>query len=102
MRLRHTLALAALLTAGCGSYSVYRVSRVRPEGTERLDFPAVFYALPRTVLTIEARVTRTTVSAAECAPFRDLAREMGLDESRLATASRTEFRQSGLRVGERV
>lgn len=96
------LVSAALLSAGCGSYSVYRVARLRPAGQERLEFPAVFYALPRTVLTVEAKITRSTTSAAECAPFRDIARDLGLDESQLALAPRSEFRQHGLRIQERA
>ncbi|MCS6912104.1 MAG: DUF4831 family protein [Myxococcales bacterium] len=95
-------ALAATLVGGCASYSVYRVPRTRPEGAVRLPFPAVFYALPRAVLTVEVHITRTTTRPGECARFRDLAREMGIPDSALVSAPRVEYSQSGFHIGERL
>ena len=76
------LLIPAILAqlAGCARvYDVHRVSTAA--NSPRFSSKAIFYALPRTVVTAQASVTKTQIRPGDCSNQAALLTELGVDQA---------------------
>src|SRR5687768_8978386 len=92
--------LATILSAACTTSS-FTVHHGDPHKPVRADYNRVYYTLPRSVLTIEAPVTKIDVTPGECKTEYLLAAQLGIPKKALTQNDTTVFKLGTLILGSR-